>query len=176
MATTDNNVQYDKIFFNHFFHKLGLNFTEEQLQAVEQLVDAGLLQRDRLVELAIAKVGNIALDSTVGQDFVNGKDAKSVVLSMRNNHKEKGCWTASFKIVKIAGKNGDLLAVAYNKILNKFHFFKIPHHSYRHLTTVLEIVLERYEGIFAEPQWAGVPNVECKWWKYEVQTFEELCS
>lgn len=176
MATTDNGVQYDQIFYKEFFHKLELGFTKHQLKAVEQLVRVGLLQRDRLVEMAISKVTGVAMDSTYGQDFKDGSDAKSVVLSVRNNNVKKGTWTASFPVVKVAGKNGDILVVAYNKILNKFHFFRIPFAAYQHITHVLEIIVERYNKTYTEPAWTGKPNVKCKWWKYEVDSFEGLCA
>lgn len=177
MATTDNNVQYDQVFFREFFHLLGLNPTEAEYAFAEKLVDVGLLQRDRMVEMAISKVSGLEMDSTVGQDFSDGSDAKAVVLSMRNNNKKKGTWTASFPIHKVSGKNGDILAVAYNKVLNKFHYFRIPYHTYRHITYVLEIIVERYDNMIGiEPKWTGIPNVNCKWWDYEVDSFEEMCN
>jgi hypothetical protein len=176
MATTDNNVKYDCVFFDEFFHKLELGFTRGEVIAVKKLVEIGLLQRDRLVEIAISKVTGVAMDSTYGQDFADGADAKSVVLSMRNNDKKKGTWTASFPVVKVKGKNGDILIVAYNKILEKFHYFRIPFSQYQHITHVLEIIVERYNNTFSEPKWTGVPNVNCKWWKYEVESFDRLCK
>ena len=174
MATTDNNVKYDEVFYKEFFSKLNVGFTKSQLKAVNTLVSMGLLQRDRLVEMALSKVSGIAMDSTYGQDFADGSDAKSVVLSMRNNNKIKGTWTASFPVVKVAGKNGDLLVVAYNKVLNKFHYFRVPFDAYQHITHVLEIILERYENTYTEPAWTGKCNVKCKWWQYEVDSFNKL--
>lgn len=174
MATTDNNIQYDQVFFEEFFHTLKINFTKKQLEAIKMLSDLGLLQRDRLVELAISKATGIGTDSTNGQDFVNGADSKSVVLSMRNNVKAKGEWTSSFLVRRIAGKNGDLFVVGYNKILKKFHYFKIPHKEYQHLDTVLEIVVEKYYNVYEEPNWTGNRNVNCKWWDYEVDSLEDL--
>lgn len=175
MATTDNNIKYDRVFFNEFFPKLGFNFSAEQLEAIEQLVDVGLIQRDRLVEMAISKKSGVAMDSTAGQDFANGDDAKTVVLSMRKNNKKKNQWTASFPIHKVTGKNGDILAVAYNKILNKFHYFRIPYDQYQHIGYVLEIILERYNGLETEPKWTGKNNVKCKWWEHEKPSFAVMC-
>ena len=178
MATTDNNIQYDQIFFNEFFHRLDLGFTDHQIEAVKTLLDMGLLQRDRMMEMAVSTVSGIAMDSGAGKDLANGGDIKTAVLSARNNHKKKGIWTASFNISNIQTKVGDLYVIVYNKFLSKFHYFKIPYDSYRHLTHVLEIILERHTiapDTKQTPIWTGNQNVTCKWWQYEVDSFEELC-
>lgn len=179
MATTDNNIQYDLVFFDEFFHKLDLGFSKTQHKAVKELLTLGLLQRDRLMEMAVSKVSGVAMDSGIGKDLANGGDIKTAVLSSRNNHKKKGIWTSSFNIHNIATKVGDLYVIVYNKVLSKFHYFRIPYDSYRHLTTVLEIILERYTidpASKSTPVWSGINNVKCKWWQYEVESFDEMCE
>ena len=187
MATTDNNVQYDKIYFNEFFHRLEYNFDQHQMDAICKLVDDGLLQRDRMMELAISKISGLAMSSVTGQDHEDGSDVKTVVSSMRNNIKPKetpktkeqllGLWTNSFNIRNVAGKNGAIRAILYNKLLNKFQYLYIPHKDYQHITSVIEVILERYYGK-DEPQWTGYSNVRCKWLdkKYVCNSIEELAK
>jgi len=173
MATTDGCVKYDIRFFEEYIQYL--DFDESEINVLRKAAKMGLIQRDRLAELAISKIGKIAMDSTVGQDLADTTDVKTVVSSIRNNDKHKGIWTHSFKVPKIANKNGPLRVVAYNKILDKFHYFFIPKEAYSHLT-VLEIIVERFSGISDyEPTFTGNPEKHRKWWQYEVPSFEEMC-
>lgn len=188
MATTDTNVLYDVAFFNEFFPYLGYNFDEHQLSAIKQIVCDGLLQRDRMIELAAAKVGGLEVCSQHGQDFSDGSDMKTVVSQMRQNIKKRdplteeiknkshreGHWTSSFTVNKIKSKIGSLRVVAYNKILNKFHYFWIPNDAFQNINAI-EIGVENYYGN-VEPNWTGEPNRKRKWWSYEVNSFEELAK
>jgi hypothetical protein len=189
MATTDTAVLYDIAFFNEFFPQLGYEFDEHQLDAIKTIVYDGLIQRDRLMELAISKIGNLEMCSKAGQDHIDNSDTKTAVSSMRQNIKRRdpataeitskahreGQWTSSFKITNVKTKIGNLRIIVYNKILNKFQYFWIPREEYEHLTKVLEITLEQYYGE-NEPQWTGNTTVNCKWWKFEVASFAELAA
>jgi hypothetical protein len=174
MATTDEFVQYDVRFFEEFSPYLG--FDESDLKGLRNAVAMGLIQRERLVELAISKVGGIEMDSTHGQDHADGTDTKTVVSSIRNNNKRKGVWTHSFNVRKIASKTGPLRVVAYNKLLDSFHYFFIPHNAFQHCSNVVEIIAEQTSGKYFQPQFDGTPMRHRKWWQYEVATFEEMCN
>lgn len=174
MATTDEYVQYDVRFFDEFMKYL--DFDEHDMNGLRKAVKMGLVQRDRLVELAISKIGKIGMDSTAGQDLEDSTDVKSVVSGIRNNNIAKGQWTHSFAVRKIANKNGPLRVVAYNKITDKFHYFFIPHSAYQHCKSVVEIILESYSGQYASPAFNGMPKRSRQWWQYEVDSFEEMCS
>jgi hypothetical protein len=174
MATTDEYVKYDIRFFEEFMRYL--DFDEADMNGLRKAVEMGLIQRDRLVELAISKIGKISMDSTTGQDLADTTDVKSVVSGIRNNDTSRGCWTHSFAVHKIANKNGPLRVVAYNKILDKFHYFFIPKEAYSHCK-VVEIIVETFRGIYNyEPTFTGNPKKHLKWWQYEVHSFEEMCS
>lgn len=174
MATTDEYVKYDIRFFNEFYKYL--NFDEEDLLGLEKAVNIGLLQRDRLVELATSKVGKIAMDSTSGQDLADTSDVKTVVSGIRNNNIGKGQWMHSFPVRKVASKNGPLRVIAYNKIADKFHYFFIPFSAYQHCKHTVEIVVEQVSGQFSKPNFNGMPKTTRQWWQYEVDSFEDLCK
>jgi hypothetical protein len=173
MSTTDNAIQYDIKFVEHMAPYLELSRT--QLKHLKDFVSIGLIQRDRVVELAISKVSGYSIVSIEGQDFCDGSDAKSVVSQSRNNDKKKGRWMNTFAIRRIRSKTGSLRIVAYNKLLDKFHYFFIPRSAYQHLKSVLEICIESYTSYNQEPTFTGVPDVSQKWWSYECETFEEMC-
>ena len=174
MATTDEYVQYDIRFFEEFMKYL--DFDEADMNGLRRAVKMGLVQRDRLVELAISKIGKIEMDSTAGQDHADGSDTKSVVSSIRCNHRHRGSWTHSFAVRKIANKNGPLRVVAYNKLLDKFHYFFIPREAYSHCKYTVEIIVEQVNGMYDMPAFTGDPAKHRQWWQYEVRSFEEMCS
>lgn len=174
MATTDEYVKYDIRFFNEFAKYL--DFSETEIETLLRAVEMGIIQRDRLVELAISKTGNIKMDSTHGQDLADKSDVKTVVSGIRNNNKEKGSWTHSFSVRGVANKNGALRVVAYNKLLDRFHYFFIPYEAYQHCQYTVEIIAENFNNIFIEPNFTGIPNLNRKWWNYEVDSFELLCQ
>lgn len=176
MATTDGYVKYDIRFFEQFSKYLG--FKQQDMVALRKAVAMGLIQRERLAELAISQFGDIAMASTKGQDLMDTTDVKTVVSSIRNNHKRRGTWTHSYIVRGIASKQGPLRVVAYNKLLDDFHYFFIPHSAYQHCTTTVEIVLDQISG-FHQPHGAQIlsaePNRSRQWWQYEVDSFEEMC-
>jgi len=175
MATTDEYVKYDIRFFEEFMQYL--DFDEADMNGLRKAVEMGLVQRDRLVELAISKIGKISMDSTAGQDLADTTDVKTVVSGIRNNDTYRGCWTHSFPVRKIANKNGPLRVVAYNKLLDKFHYFFIPREAYSHCKYTVEIIVEQFSGMYdGEPDWTGMPKKHRQWWQYEVRSFEEMCS
>lgn len=173
MATKDEYVQYDLVFFNEFSKYLG--FTKDELVGIKKALDLGLIQRERLVELAATRLGIFEMDSVSGQDFNDGSDLKTVVSCIRNNDHERGCWLHSFPVRKIQSKNGALRIIAFNKFLKKFHYFFIPHSEYRNLK-ILEIVVESFSGLSSPPEFTGLPKKHRKWWDFEVESFEDLCN
>lgn len=175
MATTDNAIQYDIKILEHLEQYLDL--TPEELRVARKFVQMGLIQRDRVVELAIAKVGGYDIVSVNGQDFCDGSDAKSVVSSARNNYAKKGQWRNSFVVPGIRAKTGPLRIVAYNKVLNKFQYFFVPKEKYAHLASnVLDITIETHTSYSTAPTFTGINKKSAKWWDCEELTFEAMAK
>lgn len=172
MSTTDNVIPYDVRFAEQLSPYLKLSAVQQQ--SLTEFVAMGLVQRDRLVEMAIANVGGHKIVSINGQDFCDGSDSKSVVSTARNNDIKRGRWTNSFSVKKIRNKTGPLRIVAYNKMLDNFQYFFVPFDAYKHLTAQLDIIIESYVTDNT-PTFTGNINVYSKWWDYECNSFEEMC-
>lgn len=171
MATTDNAIAYDIKIVEHLLEYL--DFSEEQAEHLLQFVKMGIIQRDRIVEEAIAKCAGYEITSIVGQDFCDGSDAKSVTGVYRNNNKAKGAWMHSFRIPSIQAKTGILRVIAYNRLLDEFYYFAIPNDMYNNLS-VVEITVESYTHYGLDAPFDGRPRKHTKWWAYECATFEEM--
>ena len=172
MATTDAYIKYDIRFFEEFGKYLG--YPKSTLKTMQKAINDGLLQRERLVELAISRVSNIPLDSKKGMDLADGSDVKTSISLARRTHLDKANYMNSIKVTSLHAKVGDLRIVGYNKILDKFHYFYVPHDAYQGITRV-EIVLEQFTDHSHQPEFTGNANRDRKWWNYEVDTFEDLC-
>lgn len=130
-----------------------------------------------LCELAIASVNkNLTIIHGTGQDFNDTSDAKTAVSQSRNNNKKIGSWYHSIAISGVKKKVGPLRVVAYNHILDDFHFFYIPRDKFRGKTKV-EITIERVVGRFHAPTFTGTwqQGYHIKWRDCEKTTFEEIC-
>ena len=173
MATTDNAVQYDILFVEHFAKYLDLSKTE--LKAMKKLAEHGLIQRDRLLEIVTARVGGLNVVSIEGMDFCDGSDMKTCVSSMRNNDKKRGSWTNSFEIRSIGTKTGPLRIVAYNKLYKRFHYFFVPRYAYEHLKDILTITIESATCHHGTPNFCGIPG-DYKFWNFECDSFEAMCD
>lgn len=174
MATTDEYVKFDIRFFDEFSQYL--DFDEQDLITLRKAVEMGLVQRDRLIELAISAVSGIPLDSRQGRDHADGSDTKTVCSSYRCNNIKKGSWMHSWQIRNIASKTGALRVVAYNQLTDKFHYFFIPYAAWKHCKYTVEIILQRVYGAHSDPGFDGETTKASKWWQYECTTFEEMCS
>jgi len=174
MATTDNAVQYDVRMVREFSPYLNLNACE--IENLVKFTEMGIVQRETVAEVAMSATGDFSGDSAVGRDFDDGTDAKTVVSSARNNNKLKGQWTNSFMVRSVTTKTGDLRVIAYNKILDQFHYFYIPYSAYRHISSYIEIIIERSTCYDGEPTFTSIPQRHFKWWEYEVSSFAELCN
>lgn len=174
MATTDNAVKYGIRVFKEI-QKYIPEISNNNIATWRWQVSQGIIQMDRLLEMAMSNVGGFAMVSISGMDFCDWSDAKGVVSSDRIMIKKQGVWRNSFLVDNVKSKKGALRIMAYNKKLDKFHYFYIPRHAYEHINSKLEIVIETYTSE-NEPQWTGIPNRNYKFWEYECASFEEMCN
>ena len=143
MATTCNAVAYDVKLVEHLAPYLG-PMTKLELKALTKFTAQGIIQRDRVAEVAMANVGGFEINSIFGMDF-------SDVMAP---------WIAI--LVSIA--------VAF-----WFKDFLIPHKAYKHLKTTLSIIIETKVSK-GDPGFTGIGKTTRKFWEYECDTFEELCT
>ena len=125
MATTDNAVKYDVRVFKEI-HKYIPEITRNNIAIWKWQVSNGIIQMDRLLEMAMSNVGGFAMVSISGMDFCDWSDAKGVVSSDRIMIKKQGVWRNSFMVDNVKSKKGALRIMGYNKKLDKFHYFYIP--------------------------------------------------
>jgi hypothetical protein len=128
-------------------HEPELGFTADELQA---------LNYEDLLEIAIAAVNkNISITLGMGQDFDNGFDAKAVIARVNSYGKR---YSGGVKC-----KHKDACYVMlYENYHDKFYFFALP------TSNVVEVDIPFHLN--------GNPNRNNKWWDYECDSFEEMCS
>ena len=87
MATTDYNVKFDKKVINHIKPFLPKNYT-----ICNEMIEDGMYQRDRLVELALSREsdGLYQMDSKDHCDFNDDSDAKSNTVNYRQSKGSQG--------------------------------------------------------------------------------------
>jgi len=117
MATTDYNVKFDKKVINHIKPFLPKNYT-----ICNEMIEGGMYQRDRLVELALSRESNglYQMDSKDYCDFNDESDAKSNTVNYRQSRGPQG-------ILKIAGvKNKKYLrALIYDPKRDIFRYVAV---------------------------------------------------
>jgi len=95
----------------------------------------GELNLPRQAELALAKVGKLKVVSVDCADLSDGSEVKCIGLKEQkwtdkksNRPYSRFCYQLVEKRIK--NKTGKLRIIAWNKFLNEFHFFIIPHRLY----------------------------------------------
>lgn len=181
MATTENCIPYDLRFFDEFYPYLK-GFGPKARPHLRKAAERGILQRETFMEQVLADVGGLERSSIHGMDFTDKSDAKTVVSVVKNTSPNKPIakWMHSMPVCRVHCKEGDLLIIGYNKLLDKFHFFRIPYETYRHCGRTVEIVIEDIRvpqgedhGFTGEPELKQNGDLR-KWWEYEVPTIHDL--
>ena len=119
MATTDYNVEFDKKYIREFNKYLPEAI---QVPTTDEFLDSGIIQRDRLMEIACAAVskGKYEVISEDGRDFTDGSDMKTVTINQRLSQKN-----ANVIITSIKNKTGPLRVVALDPVSGEFHYIVI---------------------------------------------------
>ena len=131
----------------------------------ERMIRGGGLQRSTLVEIAVAKVGGYDLLQEDSYDNSDGSDTKSVTVRKRSSGQ-----TYSAKISDISNKTGLLRVQVWEPCTDKFYYFAIPHEVHSIAKNDLEIPFKRT----CEPH-RNSKNSKIDLWKYQCNTFEEMC-
>lgn len=110
-----------------------------------------------MLEKAISRVGKLKRDSTVGRDFVDLSDAKSVSVRFHD-----GRYSADVKNIRT--KQGALRILCYERIQDKFYYFVVP--AIYNPKTSIEIPFDL----------KGNPDRRSgKWWRFEEISFAGMC-
>ena len=126
MATTDVAVKYDIAFIEELYEYLPKHIKSiaGSEHIISYLSSQGLIQRDRLFELALAENSNgkYIMCSKAARDFTDDSDAKSVTV----NYREKdGRITPNVIITNIRNKVGALRVMADDEINEEFRYYYI---------------------------------------------------
>lgn len=156
MATTDYNVKFDKKVINHIKPFLPKNYI-----ICDEMIEDGMYQRDRLVELALSRESNglYQMDSKDHCDFNDESDAKSNTVNYRKSQGPQG-------ILKIAGVKGKkyLRALIYDPKRDTFRY----------------VVVWDWPSSLINIELSADPNTNSKYLNgtngIELQSFKELAT
>jgi hypothetical protein len=121
MATTDLVAQYDEAFVDNIYDHLPENITQEiSKSAFMNLAKNGFLQRDRLIEFAMAHAsdGMYGVTSEDKRDHSDDTDTKSVTVNYRANQ-------SNVIVSNISNKVGPLRIIAYDPATKSFRYYFI---------------------------------------------------
>jgi len=168
MATKDSNIvnEIKVLDFLWPYSQWCIEKDEHITKAVlDKLMLAGELDISTVYEnvLAYQSKGTYVKESVDGRDFSDGSDAKKVsVVFHRGRH--------DAPVRGITTKTGLLRVLLHDPFNDEFFFFKIPHRAYKNLG-VIEIQFGHGQN-----QRRAQPNRGTKWWRYEVDTLEQLSA
>ena len=124
MSSTDKAAEYDLPFINMAYEYLPENLKGSGKKMIMAWAKTGLIQRDRLIEFAMASASNglYGVVSEDGRDHCDGTDTKTVTVNYR--------WNGNYPkdnviVTNIANKVGPLRVVAYDPKRENFRFYFI---------------------------------------------------
>jgi len=173
MATKDSTVGTEIKIFDFLWPKSEWyqKYGHQYYKYHKELLLSGEIQISTMVEnvMAFNSDGLFIKNSIDGMDFSDESDAKCCTVI--NNGSKKAGPKYTGRIAGIGAKIGTLRILCYNKFLDKFYYFKIPHSAYKHLTHATYGSIDIQFKIDTKEL---SPNT--KWAEYEVSSFEELCK
>jgi hypothetical protein len=174
MATLASTRESDIEIFKYLFPKA---YPKKQHLHKEMLafVNDGVIAIETLLERALAIQGGLTRNSTAGEDFTDGSDAKKaaayVVEGIERRERKDGSFREyAYKrylaqVRHIVTKRGALRILVFEPLNRKFHFFKIPNKAFSDVQTVK-----------IEFNFDGTIKPTCRWLPYKVGSFKELAS
>lgn len=124
MASTDKAAQYDPYFVDLAYNYLPEEFKGSGKKMLMTWAKAGLIQRDRLVEFAMAEASNglYGVISEDGRDHCDNSDTKTATINYRSSGSSP---RENVIVTNINNKIGPLRVVAYNSRKNNFKYYFI---------------------------------------------------
>ena len=166
MADYISNIDLLLKHFDYLYFLAYPNDTQDHFLWTREKAKDGVISISSLLELAICIQGKIDRDNSVGKDFIDHSDAKSV--SVRTSSYGK---RYSAPVTNIHRKKGLLRVCVYERKKDKFYHFVIPYLMYKNVpkTSNIEIPFEL----------DGTPKIKNKakvnWWEFKVNSFQDLC-
>ena len=165
MATILENLDLEIKHFENIWKHLD---TEHLCQKTAAwFLTNGLVQVSSVFELSIANVANLTVTSLNEADLSDGSDAKLVTVRTSSYGKNY-----SAPVSGIHNKTGDLRVQCYERKLDQFYYFVIPHQVYKHIpkTSNIEIPF----NLDGTPKKKN--NCQVNWWNWEESSFEKMCN
>jgi len=178
MATLAHTLNIDYIFFDELVFKAYPKIKQYEFNFMRKLVKDGVIAIETLFEKSIGITGGLVRSSTNGMDFADGSDAKKVTATHHSAKKRKdgtfGPRSYSAGIKDVHTKVGILRVMCYERIQDRFYYFKIPNEAYSHIGAKSKIEIPFCQN--GDPRRIPHGPVKQNWWNYEVQSFEEMSS
>lgn len=127
----------------------------------------GLIQISSVFEKSIADISGATVISLNEADLDDGSDGKLVTVRTSSHGRNY-----SAPVTGIYNKTGDLRIQCYERKLDKFYYFVIPHYAYKRIpkTSNIEIPF----NLDGTPKTNN--NCLVNWWKFEEPTYHEMCT
>ena len=171
MAVKLENLDLELAHFNHFKFRIP-GFHKVCDKTVETLAQLGGLQVSTLFEQALAITGGhkvVSLDK--GDLYRNGAYSDAKLSSARTSGHGKDYRAP---VTSIFNKTGTLRVQVYERKQNRFFYFAIPRRAYIEVpkSSNIEIPFE----IDGTPRRVPMRKVYVNWWRYEVESWEEMAT
>lgn len=166
MATKAENLHLDIAHFSAF-QKYISTLKDLDQATILAMLQLGIVEVSTAFEHALADIMGTTVISKDWADLSCGSDAK--LTSVRTS----SYGTAySAPVTNIKNKTGDLLVQCYERVQNKFYYFRIPNSAYSHIppTSNIEIPFE----LDGTPR--RINRCSVNWWKFEMPSFNAVCK
>jgi len=164
MATKLANLDLEIQHFYNFYD--ALPGAERWCQdTVHDLISLGCMQVSTLFEHAVAASAGTTVTSEDTHDLENGWEIK--LASVRWHGKAYGA-----PITNISGKTGSIRAQVYERMLDEFYYFVIPHEAYSRVGKNSNIEIPFFDD--GTPKLNYRPRELPNWWDFEVASWNEL--
>jgi hypothetical protein len=174
MATKMEHLQLELAHFEHFAPRLP-GWGHLCRPTVKYLLEMGMIQVSTAFEQAVAHTGGHEL---ISQDHADLR-SRSGLYSDAKLSSVRTCWKGSTYSAPVGGfsnKQGALRVQVYERKQNRFYYFVIPHRAYseRGPKSTIEIAFD----LSGNPRRNVLARQGSRqnWWRYEVNTFELMCT